>query len=235
MQSSNNLYILRATHLEVGERGGLSTIAQCNDLLELVPSKSDALQYLRSIIPVYIAMYAAERTKDGVKLQDLLADSPFSENEIRNGLVEICACEFGECYWIPTAKELKETWSSFINSMTAEGASIDKSFITSHAKSLVVDEGYSGEIFDVMMRRICCDDDIADQASIDSNKCVAWIGSILFEANEELPVSKERLLSTWKDQLPEVWRNQADLNLLLVNNVCHLLPAPTNCDLRISM
>lgn len=55
-------------------------------------------------------------------------------------------------------------------------------------------------------------------ARIDRDKCVPWVGSILLESETQRTegIPKAAFIQTWKDQLPEAWRDQAQLELLEV-------------------
>ena len=216
VQSSNNLYILRPSQHEIEHKVELSAIAQCNGLLELIFKRSDVSQYLRSKLPIYDTSYATENLKAGAGLKDVFMDSPFSIAEIRDGLKELCVFQHDGICWMPSARVVKEIWLAFMNSMTLEGISINKDLDTSHARRLISEDGHNLKIFDAIMKHVCNCDGPYDQASINSSKCIPWIGLVLLETNGESSIQKGTFVSDWRDHLPEAWRPEADLQLLQV-------------------
>lgn len=64
-------------------------------------------------------------------------------------------------------------------------------------------------------------------ASIDRDRCVSWVGAILLESETQRTegTTKSAFVQTWRDQLPEVWRDQAQLGLLEVCCDVHKRPS----------
>ena len=219
VQSSNILYILCPSQHGAEHKVELSAIAQCNGLLELIPRRSDVSQYLRSKLPVYDTSYTSEKPTADASFKDIFEDSPFSITEIRDGLKELCAFEHNGVHCVPNAKLMQEIWSSFMNSMTLEGISINKDFDMSDARRLISEDGHNVKIFDAMMKHVSNSDDPYGRASINSSKCVPWLGSVLIETNGERSIAKGTFVSDWRNHLPEAWRPEADLELLRVLHI----------------
>ena len=216
VQSSNVLYILRTSGIETEGKSSLSAAAECQGLLELVPGKEDVVQHLRTLIPVRDAKTASKIEGMAPKCRRLLIDMPFSEQEVASGREELCVCEEQGFCWIPTAKTLKDTWLSIMTATVLNGSSVDKDVDVDRVRQLVVEDGCNTAVFDAILRRNSRWTKSPNRLAFTADRSIAWLGTVLLEANEDSPVKTEQFIAQWKDQLPEAWRAKANLNLLQV-------------------
>lgn len=56
--------------------------------------------------------------------------------------------------------------------------------------------------------------------TIDRDQCVSWVGGVILEAQEPFNTdfleSESEFIINWRDQLPEIWRENAKLSALKV-------------------
>ncbi|KAI4127103.1 MAG: hypothetical protein LQ347_004739 [Umbilicaria vellea] len=206
----------------------LSVVAQCKATLELTPVATSAVQYLKECLPVYAYSWGVSNstislssTLEAAAARSKLAvldDAPLSTGEFESGWIEICAFETGGQAWRPLASTLYGVWKSVLSAAAVNELKLDDGFPTSSITSMVEEDGYSTTLLMAVLTRLSSSEDFIshDWAKIDRNKCVPWVGAILLESETQRTdgTPKSAFIQTWKDQLPEAWRDQAQLGLL---------------------
>ena len=167
IQSSNTLYILQPSHAipQVGSQFrdlqdfGMSAIAQCKAILEVVHTSASPLPYLKQRLPTYPTSQSEDMsstpTTEG-RLANLLAlveDVPFSKGELEKGLIELCAVESNDQIWLPSAQTLLLVWKSFLSAATVKGTNIKSSFPISEVLTLVEEDGFPEPLLVAMLRK----------------------------------------------------------------------------------
>ena len=225
------------------DTAGVTIIANCNMVLELVARPTSAVPYLKKRIPVYDAsQLEAEMNRRAVEKgqiihkQELLDDSPCCLKELEKGLAELCVFFTGEYIWRPSDAELLTAWKSFMSAVTVRGLHVNQSLQMSEVVDLMMEDGFTPPIIQAIFLRIALGIDDAAKGKLDPyvskqtnkecsdgedtsayrNNCVPWVGSLLLRTLPSSGVTAEDFLLSWRDTLPERWREYARLELLEV-------------------
>ncbi|MCJ1353891.1 MAG: hypothetical protein MMC33_003878 [Icmadophila ericetorum] len=235
VQSSNSLYILQpsssAPSTEYGaiSVNGISAIAQCNAILEAVPSFISPNNYLRQILPLY-GEPAAETNKaptESKSKEELLKDAPFSQREFEDSLVELCAFEHDGQTYLPSPESQLKTWKAFMNIVDLESLDLTKPF--SLPEESEQEAEYIPTLLTAMLEMLKSDEDTGDSHySIDPQKTIPLIGAFILKASPQVPTSTSTasegpsglrlsdLIQQWCDLLPESWRDKAKVEALRI-------------------
>ena len=168
IQSSNSLYILQPSHgfprhgNDVSHRcgPGISAIAQCKAILEVVHTSASPLPYLKKRLPKYSPLQSGNPSGSVpseaglVTLQALLEDLPFSRGELENGLIELCVVEINDQMSLPSAHTLLLVWKSFISAANVKGTNIKSSFPISEVSALVEEDGFPEALLVAVFRKL---------------------------------------------------------------------------------
>ena len=243
VQSSNVLYILQSIEgskegtIDASYSGGVTAIAQCKGLLELVKASPVPEQYLRTHVHIY--RYEAGTSSvaaHGPTKQELLDDAPFSSGEFQAAWEQLCIFELEGKLWLPAASILRKTWTSFLSAALVEDVDATKPFQVDTVKVLVEEDGYLGSLLEAIFTQVASKmDDITsghmhhdhNQSNanaikvvlIDREKCIEWLGSILVELASQVPLRLLNFIEEWRNMVPEVWREHVDLTKLRVCRV----------------
>lgn len=168
IQSSNSLYILQPSHA-VPQDGsnssylddsGMSVIARCKAILEVVHLSTSLVPYLKRRLPTYVISQSEDLsggvTIEGrsVNLQTLLEDVPFSKGELEKGLIELCAVEISDQIWLPLAQTLLLAWKSFMTAATVKGTDVRSNFPISEMCTLVEEDGFPHPLLVALLRKL---------------------------------------------------------------------------------
>lgn len=225
VQSSNSIFVLQPTQTQMTlpesscPVTSISAIAKCSDTLELLTATSSASNVLRQALPVYDvdAPNAAGR-KTHKNKKELLENTPYSEGEFETSWLEMCAFEYDEQAWRPTAKLLADTWKSIVSAAIIRSLSLDDMFPIISLASSVEDEGLPRSLAQSLIARLSTSDaDLSNgYARLDAERCIIWVGKTLLQSIGH-EVQRSEFVNTWREQLPETWRRRASLNLLKVS------------------
>ena len=237
VQSSNSVFITQPSEKPFGSDGipvaGISAIAHCPTLLELIPSSPPSIAFLRQNLPLYMG----SESEDGVILSgvdpadpldkqsknNLLKDAPFSTGEFEHAWKELCAFESGDQSWIPAAQPCANCWKAIIAAATIRSLDLGEGFPTTVLAGTVEEDGHPVALLEAVLARLSADDrDMMDgHAQLDSAKCVPWVGAVLLESRTSSRtggVGVMEFMRIWHDLLPEGWRSQASLVALEVSH-----------------
>lgn len=232
VQSSNSLYILQPSSSTLSEEygalplgGGVSAIAQCNAILEAVPSFISPNTYLKQILPVYhgnpdeAEKHALTEPKSK---KDLLKDAPFSQKEFEDSLVELCAFEFNGQTYLPSAEMQLKTWKAFMDIVTLESIDIRSPFSLPDAADEEETE-HVPTLLEAMLELLKSDDDATTSRksaplynagsssssptndalaviNLDPSKIVPYIGGLLLKSSPSTSTSSST--SSSPDSIP---------------------------------
>ena len=240
VHSSNVLYILQVSRYATDDTfdasyyEGMTAIAQCKGLLELVKASPLAEQYLKVHVPTYQLEGGSMPSATHIRTRlELLDDAPFSNGEFQNACTQLCIFEIEGNPWLPTASVLKNIWTSFLSAAIVKDIDITKAFQAVTLVTLVEEDGHIGSALQAILQRIALvsKDSINDSMYrgmiryyrlieivmlIDCEKCIKWLGSLLVEISGQLPVQRTSFVEEWQDLLPEAWRKHANLAKLQV-------------------
>ncbi|KAK2812975.1 hypothetical protein FQN50_000996 [Emmonsiellopsis sp. PD_5] len=175
----------------------------------------------------------------GRVVRRIFADVPFSARECEVGWVEVCGFVYPEgngegrlVGWWPSAVVRLEVWRRMVEGAVLQGIELGRQFLVRDLWRAVGDdvEGnvpFPRELVEAVVRRVMADSGSVFEelkwASIDKQVAVSWIGETYLEAtapDPTLAISRDQFLDSWKDLLPEAWRDEATWDNL---KVCELL------------
>ncbi|KAL8828720.1 MAG: hypothetical protein Q9191_002428 [Dirinaria sp. TL-2023a] len=231
VHNSNSIFILQPSQSVVGtaEPGeGVSAIARCPTTLELVPSASVGVEYLKRVLPRYTGPASFLGEKDNIASdvgtgayrgrEALLDDAPLSREEFHSAWTELCAFESDGNAMLPTARALHALWKSIISAATATGIKIDESLYISSIAEVVEEDGFPQSLLHAVISRLSVEQIVPVEgwANITAAKSVPWLGTVILDSNA---ISSEGILESmflqeWQNLLPESWREHVSLTLL---------------------
>lgn len=178
-------------------------------MLELVPSQEDVLTQVRQQLPVHALGIT---TRINVTRIALSERTPFSEGEIEDALRELCVFEEGGILCIPSVTNLREAWNSLLTAATINGVKLDQLWNIADMEKQVIEDQINIEIYRAVVRRLSESPSLLE-AKLDAAQTTAWVGSVLLASSEKATYEKS-FVAQWQDQLPESWRELANMKLL---------------------
>ncbi|KAL2862774.1 putative sister chromatid cohesion protein Dcc1 [Aspergillus lucknowensis] len=183
-------------------------------------------------------------------LDRLFADIPVSRAQCERGWIQMCgfvlpphagaaAAPAASSYcWRPSSAMKLEVWKRVTEGAVLQAIDLGKQFLVKDLwKSVLDDDGlepFPKPLFEAVVRRIRDEGDSPGislpgselkWASIDRECCVRWVGETYLEVmapGAGSAVSHVEFLSSWKDQLPETWRD--DVSLSILPEACYMHP-----------
>ena len=218
----------------------VNAFAQCATTLELIPSHESSIAHLARALPVDDKGGIIDARDSGIDAvqprDDYFADLAFSAGELETAWVEICGFEHEGQAWRPDPAVLLALWKTILTNVTANGLDLEKRILIEELMAFAVEDGYKEELLHAVVLRLRSDMDNATHqckqvfehaglkeltirpgTTIDRATCVKWVGTLILQsraATDGIPESL--LLSEWRNQLPEPWRQYAELELLKV-------------------
>ncbi|KAL4909301.1 hypothetical protein BDW74DRAFT_79852 [Aspergillus multicolor] len=183
-------------------------------------------------------------------LDRVFADVPVARTQCEREWVEMCAFALpsasgtegqapSSMCWRPSAETIQDVWKRIVEGAVLQGIDLGKQFLVSDLwKSVLDDDGvapFPRPLFEAVIRRIRELADGAERvalsemkwASIEKGTCVRWVGETYLEAKaagSASAVGESEFLNAWKDQLPELWRE--DVSIAVLPNKCYMQPEP---------
>lgn len=194
--------------------------------METLPSTtgpSAAEDFIRALLPTYSS--TGNYTKDRSRSKEaLFADIPLSQSECQDGWCRLGCFESVEppgCF-IPSAAVRTRVWEALMTTITASG--IDVTDPVPRQDILRVLEEIRGEgPPELLTELITSVSDSApdDQVLIDQTRLVRAVGSSRLQATSEgRPIETAAFIASWRDAVPEKWRNACELTAL--QNTYHM-------------
>ena len=178
-------------------------------MLELVPSQEDVLAQVRLQLPVH---GLGTTPRSNITRESLSERTPFSEGEIQDALKHLCVFEESGNLWIPSVANLKEAWNSLLTAATINGVKLDQLWNIADMENQVIEDQMNIEIHRAVVRHLS-DSQSNLEARLDATQSTAWVGLVLLASNEN-PIYKRDFIAQWQDQLPESWRELANIEML---------------------
>ncbi|KAL4807683.1 hypothetical protein BDV18DRAFT_158889 [Aspergillus unguis] len=185
-----------------------------------------------------------EETTKGT-LERVFSDIPVSRAQCEHDWVDACAfitlpsqSKDSMC-WRPSAEMKLEVWKRIVEGAVLQGIDLAKQFLVSDLwNSVLDDEGlapFPRTLFKAVIRRICELGEGVERGilsdmkwtSIDRDTCLKWVGEVCLEAKAigaASAVGEGEYLNSWKDQLPEAWREYVSISILPKS--CYVHPEP---------
>ncbi|KAL1999606.1 hypothetical protein VTN02DRAFT_4278 [Thermoascus thermophilus] len=182
------------------------------------------------------------------RLKELVfADVPVSTGQCESDWREMCAFVHGDINldqavcWRPSARVKLEVWKRMLEGSVLQGIDLEKQFLVRDLWKAVLDddgeEPFPRVLFEAVVRRLLEPSDHSQLQSPDSEMkwvnidrtiCTRWVGETYLEATApttDSAVARATFINTWKDYLPEPWRNEASVSQLTDGSYKH--PDPT--------
>jgi sister chromatid cohesion protein DCC1 len=220
VQTSNSLFITKPALEAHGNEMPVPTtcaIASCTATLELHPSTESPLVHLQETLPIYdIVDGEVDAAGNGKSKAVVFSHIPLSDGQCVNAWRELMAFEFAGSSWRPSANTLAQVWKSINSAALAEGAKLDKQFLTDDILREATEEGYPFELVQAILLRLAVHDQDSggSWSCLDRTKTAVFVGQTLLEAKEGQAYLTAQFLDDWKDLLPEAWRDMVSVNLI---------------------
>lgn len=138
---------------------GMSAIARCTTMLELLPATVDASALLRNVLQDFSDPQSGRRTKqvgmeNGRSKSEIFDDVPLSVQEFEDAWTELCAFESDSTCWVPTAACLCGIWRSIMSAVAIKGLSLQDSVYIHDLVELVIENGFEEALLHAVLGRL---------------------------------------------------------------------------------
>ena len=170
VHSSNSVLVLQPTEIasipsdgELIPACGMSAIARCTTLLELLPATVDAPALLRNVLQEFSDPQSGLQNRQaglentsstGRSKSEILDDMPLSVQEFEDAWIELCAFELGSTCWVPTAACLCGIWRSIMSAVAIKGLRIQDSVYIHDLVELVTENGFEEALLHAVLGRL---------------------------------------------------------------------------------
>lgn len=170
VQSSNSVFILQPSESREPPEDdsippvSLSAIAQCVATLELIPATPSPIAFLTETLPIYsgpeaiagcdLAPITNTIPPEHRARQAICGDAPFSPTEFDTAWKNLCAFEFDNRAYLPTALSLASVWKSIISAETLRNASLEERFSPGTLRGAIEEDGHPSALFGAIMARL---------------------------------------------------------------------------------
>ena len=170
VHSSNSVLVLQPTEIasvptdgQLVPAYGMSAIARCTTMLELLPATVDAPALLRHVLQEFSDPQSGLRNKQageenmasqGPSKSDIFDDMPLSVQEFEDAWTELCAFESDSTCWVPTAACLCGIWRSIMSAASIKGLSLQDSVYIYDLLELVMENGFEEPLLHAVLGRL---------------------------------------------------------------------------------
>ena len=182
-------------------------------MLELVPCKADAIEYIRQTLPEYTEDITVQSK---ITREEFFADAPFSKGELEDALLDLCVFEKDASLWIAAPGLLLTTWKSLLTAVTIQGVQLDHYWDIRNIEYQLMEDDVDLEIFHAIVLRLDNCPRNVREAMLDARYGTAWVGRLVLDCEDE-SMPKGKFITQWQDLLPESWRLHASLDLIKVS------------------
>ncbi|CAI6277048.1 unnamed protein product [Periconia digitata] len=218
VQTSNSLYVTQPALETHNDASAFTTraFASCTTTLELHPQTEDAAIHMNRLVPTYDIVDGDVDTRENhISKARLFADIPLSDGQCEEAWGALAAFELSGSSYQPTANTLTQVWKAINSAAVAEGIKIDASFLTNDLASLVAEEGHPAPLAAALIRHLSTAGSDSEWSSLDRDKVLSFVATKLLEAKKDgSDYLTADFLDAWKDNLPELWRKDAELNAI---------------------
>ena len=143
---------------------GMSAIARCTTMLELLPATVDAPALLRNLLQEFNNPQSGLRNEQlgeentsalkGRSKSEIFSDMPLSVQEFEDAWTELCAFESDSTCWVPTAVCLREIWRSIMSAVAIKGLNLQDSVHIHDLVELVIENGFEEALLHAVLSRL---------------------------------------------------------------------------------
>lgn len=203
-------------------------MATCTTTLELHPADGTPIELMKELLPLYdIVDDEVDASGNGKSKDGVFRDIPFSDGQCDSAWQDMMAFEFAGSSWRPSANTLTQVWRSINQAAVADGIKLDRQFLTEDVLRAVDEDAHPAELVLAIVRQLSNenDDSNGSWSCLDRTKTVSFVGTSLLDAKIGLSdYPTPDFIKSWKDCLPEVWRNEAELKAI---DGAYSLPSPS--------
>lgn len=234
VQSSNSIFLLQP-HVtsdpgtdDLNIVPDLSIVAECKATLELIPSSTSSVAWLKDLLPLYngsqeeASFGAPQVTKAERRSKyDHLTNLPLSVDEFESGWREVCAFEIDGQALRPSVQCLVGAWKAVVSASTAQGIDLGRQFSITDILDILEADDYPRTLFEAVVWNLTLPESVSmGSVCLDKEKCICWVGATMLETLGQRTTPIGGFLEAWKNELPELWRTAATLDALKVISVC---------------
>ena len=253
-QTSNGVHVLLPT--AAGPNGnqniGVTAISQCTSSLELMQAPAgSATPNIKALLPLFDEPEDADKPYNLYHDKGyVFENTPMSDVECHQVWNHLVAFEMPPSLHLPrrcfrpSSNALSKAWLRLLDISRAEGINLAGTLRTGTMLEALwnPDEDWPHELRAAILTRLSlksaamsakehAESVLRDGSTLDRAATVQWVGLLILQSRTETEPDTPRLpksifLETWKDSLPEDWREDANLDALPVSLSCHkfLLP-----------
>ena len=235
VQSSNSIFLLQPHISSASDANELAVVpdlsirAQCTATLELIPSPTFPVAWLKETLPIYngphekpsieYASASPGTMPERRSKRDHFANLPLSDDEFESGWRELCAFESDGQALRPSVLSLISVWKAIVSISTAQGINLGRNFQINDILDMFEEEDYPTSLVDTVLRNLTTLESVSSYSlSLDKEKCIRWVGATTLEAVGEQGTQVGPFLEAWRNELPELWRTAATLDALKVTH-----------------
>ncbi|KAF2734936.1 sister chromatid cohesion protein-like protein Dcc1 [Polyplosphaeria fusca] len=231
VQTSNTVLITQPT-LEAHDSDipvpTTRAMATCTTTLELHPADGTPIESLTELLPLYhIVDDEVDASGNGKSKDGVFRDIPFSDGQCNRVWQDMMAFEFAGSCWRPSANTLIQVWRSINQAAVADGIKLDKQFLTEDLMRAVDEDAHPADLVLAILMRLNTETESNNGpwSCLDCTKTVSFVGTALLDAKIGLSdYATTDFIESWKDCLPEVWRNETNLKAI---DAAYSLPSPS--------
>ncbi|KAG9725248.1 hypothetical protein KCU83_g354, partial [Aureobasidium melanogenum] len=227
LTTKDKTYLLRQVHTSntvyittpADNAQGATAISQCRSALECLPAPvRHAESTLRSLlIPFGEPQDLDIRPSNPQSKDDVFAHTPMSHDECQTVWRDLIAFEHSGQSFRPTALVLARVWKWLLEIAYANAVNLAEP-----VQKEIVDKMLDGEdewprsLVDAIFSKLSGNDQSLLQ--LQQHTTVKWVGTNTLESyrqnNKQSIMDASVFIDSWKDALPEIWRTEANLEML---------------------
>ncbi|KAG9954192.1 hypothetical protein KCU85_g780, partial [Aureobasidium melanogenum] len=215
VHTSNTVYITTPAH----NAQATTAISQCRSALECLPAPiRHAESILRSLLIPFAEPQDLDIRPSNPQTKDhVFALTPMSHDECQTVWRDLIAFEHSGQSFRPTAIALAKVWKWLLEIAYANAVNLAEP-----VQKELVDKMLDGEdewprsLVDAIFSKLS--EDNQSLLQLQQHATVQWVGINTLEScrqnNKQSIMDTSVFMDTWKDALPEIWRTEANLDML---------------------
>lgn len=225
VNTSNSLYITQPKEVPSSDHGPSSTGVQCTakndftlELLSITPHVDNVKPYIQAALPIYSSTGHLQ-SKPPVTRDQLFADIPFSYAECLHAYEEMACFELEQPHGccIPSGQVKLQAWQSIMEEAAVHHLDLTGPVSVTQASNLISQANdLPDQVVKAVWNAMTTENTQTQELTIDEESCVKFLGLSKLQAStqEQGSTSKSLFMASWRDLLPEKWRNTPKLDIL---------------------
>lgn len=222
VSTSNSVYLTQISEkVDPGggpPRIGVEAVAKCDTTIELLStSKQSAVPYIKAALPT-LASTGNYGSGPAITRAELFSHIPLSQAECEESWAELACFESQDpmgCF-IPSGKVKAEVWQLAVTAAAADGINLTDPFPANDVPAYALDlcqDFPVGLVSSVL--KSASSPTPGGHLAIDEAKAIRFAGLSLLQAQSEgKAIEATGFLKTWRDLVPEAWREKCEFTAL---------------------